>query len=168
MSRNKKKTAFAVVHPVSLTQGTGCTGRRGFIKIFIARGISGVCGVLIAGRNASMAPQPPFTDDDVERIVDEYAKTVYKLACSQIGSRSDAEDVFQEVFLRYIRKQPAFENKAHEKAWFIRVTINCCRKMWASPFRSRKRSLEQEIPDTTSMEELDPNSVAQAGIIEAP
>lgn len=115
-----------------------------------------------------MAPQARFTDDDVERIVDEYAKTVYKLACSQISSQSDAEDVFQEVFLRYIRKRPVFESKAHEKAWFIRVTINCCRKVWASPFQIRKRSLEQEIPDTTSMEKLDQTLWLRQALLKLP
>ena len=30
----------------------------------------------------------------------------------------------QEVFMKFSEKMPIFENKEHEKAWFIRVTIN--------------------------------------------
>ena len=50
-------------------------------------------------------------------------------------NKHDAEDVFQEVFLRYISKPRIFGNEEHRKAWFIRVTINRCRSVWGSWFR---------------------------------
>lgn len=84
------------------------------------------------------------TDDCVEKIINKYSKTVYKLAFAQTRNKNDADDIFQEVFLRYIRKQPTFENKEHEKAWFIRVTINCCKSLWKSPFKKHTQLLEQD------------------------
>lgn len=56
-----------------------------------------------------------------------YADMLYHLALAQMQSREDAEDVVQEVFCKYFAKLPTFTDKAHEKAWFIRVTINQCR-----------------------------------------
>lgn len=60
-----------------------------------------------------------------EAAVRRYADTVYRLAYARTGSREDAEDVFQEVFLRYVRKKPTFKDEEHRKAWLIRVTVNC-------------------------------------------
>lgn len=38
---------------------------------------------------------------------------VYRLALCRLGSRADAEDVFQEVFLRLLRDTTAFEDEEH-------------------------------------------------------
>mgnify|MGYP002537126663 CR=1 FL=1 len=62
---------------------------------------------------------------DTAEAVAQYGSAVYRLAYAMTRSRSDADDVFQEVFLRYIRKPRRFESEEHRKAWFIRVTINC-------------------------------------------
>ena len=62
-----------------------------------------------------------------DEIVQTYADMVYKLALSQTRNPDKAQDVFQEVFLRYIRNQKPFEGEEHRKAWLIRVTVNCCR-----------------------------------------
>jgi RNA polymerase sigma-70 factor (ECF subfamily) len=72
-------------------------------------------------------------------IVEKYANLVYKLAYSRLRRKEDTEDVFQEVFLKYINKQPKFENEQHEKYWFIRVTINCTNTFW------RRRKLEVKL-----------------------
>lgn len=43
-----------------------------------------------------------------EDIVALYGVTVYKLAYARLRNSADADDVFQEVFLRYVKKQPEF------------------------------------------------------------
>jgi len=63
----------------------------------------------------------------VEQVVRSYADMVYRLACAQLRNQTDADDVFQEVFLRYTRKHPVFRDEEHLKAWLLRVTVNCCR-----------------------------------------
>ncbi|MEG1524310.1 MAG: sigma factor [Clostridia bacterium] len=63
-----------------------------------------------------------------EQIVQVYADMVYRLAYGQTRSKIDADDIFQEVFFRCFRKQPLLESNEHQKAWFIRVTINCAKK----------------------------------------
>ena len=81
-----------------------------------------------------------------EELVRRHADMVYKLALSRTGNQADAEDVFQEVFLRYCKKQPEFASAEHEKAWFIRVTINCSHKLWSSPFRRKTVPLDESLP----------------------
>jgi RNA polymerase sigma-70 factor (ECF subfamily) len=83
---------------------------------------------------------------EIERIIADNAETVYKLAYAKCGNRADADDVFQQVFLRYISRRPQFESAEHEKAWFIRVTVNCTKSLWSSAFRRKTQPLEGDIP----------------------
>lgn len=73
----------------------------------------------------------PDTADAVSR----YGPTVYRLACAMLRSRHDADDVFQEVFLRYHRAAPVFASEEHEKAWLLKVTANCAKSLRAAPWR---------------------------------
>ncbi|MDE6220365.1 MAG: sigma-70 family RNA polymerase sigma factor [Lachnospiraceae bacterium] len=80
-----------------------------------------------------------------EKIIRRNSETVYRLAYSLVRTRADADDIYQEVFLRYVRKAPAFDSEEHEKAWFIRVTINCCKNLWKSPWMQRRSALENDV-----------------------
>ena len=71
----------------------------------------------------------------LEYLVEEYSDMVYRLALSRTRHKEEAEDVYQEVFLRIARKTPEFENTIHEKAWFIKVTINCSKNAIKSMFK---------------------------------
>lgn len=79
----------------------------------------------------------------IEALIEKYEKTVYKLAYSCLRSRQDADDIYQEVFLRYFRRQPEFTSEEHEKAWFIRTTINCCKNFCVSSWFRRTAPLEE-------------------------
>jgi RNA polymerase sigma-70 factor (ECF subfamily) len=50
---------------------------------------------------------------------------VYRLALLHVNNASDADDVFQEVFIRLVKHIQKLQNWEHIKAWLIRVTINC-------------------------------------------
>ena len=76
-----------------------------------------------------------------EKIIQEHSHTVFRLAYAILQNKSDADDVYQEVFLRYVRKSPCFNDDGHERAWFIKVTINCARSLASSPFRKRTQPL---------------------------
>ena len=85
-----------------------------------------------------MSAQQP----DGEAVVDRYAGLVYRLAFARTRSRDAADEVFQEVFLRYVSRRPVFESTEHEKAWFCRVTINCANSYWRNPFRRKTEPLD--------------------------
>lgn len=64
------------------------------------------------------------TAQQTEAVIRQYADTVYRLAWAYARNTADAEDIFQEVFLRYVRFAPQFESEEHRKAWLLRVTVN--------------------------------------------
>ena len=76
---------------------------------------------------------------------EEYKSLVYRLALARTGDRNDAEDVLQEVFYRYMRNKPDFENRDHGKAWFITVTINCTKSLFNSAYRKRQAPLTEDL-----------------------
>ena len=76
-----------------------------------------------------------------EEIIDKYADMVYRIAINQTGSREEAQDIFQEVFLRLVRCRDRISGEVHVKAWLIWVSINCEKKYQAS-FWKKKVSLE--------------------------
>lgn len=104
-----------------------------------------------------MKPQSLHTDDCAENVIKFYADMVYRLAFARTGTKCDADEVFQEVFMRYIKKQPIFENEEHRKAWLIRVTINCANKLWSSAWRRKTEVLEETVTFETK-DDLDLNN----------
>lgn len=80
-----------------------------------------------------------------EEVIKRNSETVYRLAYSLVRTRSDADDIYQEVFLRYVRKAPLFDSAEHEKAWFMRVTINCCKNFWKSLWMQRRSAYESDV-----------------------
>ncbi len=91
------------------------------------------------------------SEQEINRAIERYADTVRRLCMIHLKNYADTEDIFQTVFLKYALSSVAFENEEHEKAWMIRVTINACKDLLKSFFRSRVTSLDtlmdQAIPD---------------------
>ncbi len=79
----------------------------------------------------------------MQKVIEKYSPMVYRLAYSLVKSRADADDIHQEVFLKYMKYRPRFESEEHEKAWFIRVTTNQCRNWWKTAWRKRIVSLSE-------------------------
>lgn len=92
---------------------------------------------------------------ETARAMELYADMVYRLCLVHLKNPQDAEDVFQTVFMKYVLSSAAFENPEHEKAWFIRVTMNACRDLLRSLFRRQAVPLEEllDLPQEDSGEE---------------
>ena len=86
-----------------------------------------------------------FLYDAMERCGD----AVYRLALCRLGGRADAEDVYQEVFLRLLRDTTDFRDDEHLKAWLLRVTVNCCNDLRRSAWFRRTAPLEA-APDAAA------------------
>lgn len=85
------------------------------------------------------------SEQEVNRAVEKYADTVFRICILHLKNKSDAEDIFQEVFLKFALNDKEFESTNHEKAWIIRVTVNACKDLIKSFFRSRTISIDQLI-----------------------
>ena len=102
-----------------------------------------------------MSVEYNISSEDCEAVIARYSDTVYRLAFSRTGSRFDADEIFQEVFLRYIRKKPNFSDEEHCKAWFIKVTINCSKK-FVTKFRNNS---VEELTDSLPFEQKEDNDL---------
>jgi RNA polymerase sigma-70 factor (ECF subfamily) len=77
----------------------------------------------------------PIPVNDADALFAEYADMVYRLAFLRTKSGTDADDIVQEVFLRALRAKPAWNSREHQKAWFLKVTINCSKSLLTSAWR---------------------------------
>lgn len=82
------------------------------------------------------------SEEEVRQAIDRYADTVRRICGVHLKNREDTEDIFQTVFLKYAMSAPDFQSPEHEKAWMIRVTINACKDLMKSFFRSKVVSLD--------------------------
>ena len=83
-----------------------------------------------------------------KELVDMYSGMIYRLAYSRLCSIHDAEDVTQDVLLKYIRSQKSFRDEEHRKAWLLRVTINTIKSFVSSAY-NRKRAQFNEASELT-------------------
>lgn len=97
--------------------------------------------------------------NDPGALARRFAPAVYRLAYARTGSRADAEDVMQEVFLRLVRHKPAFDSEAHARAWLLKVASNCAADLFRLPWRKREEPLEEDV---SAPEEPGEGSVTEA------
>ena len=83
-----------------------------------------------------------LTQEQRTQVVERWGDMVYRLALARTASVPDAEDIFQEVFLRYFRHEDRFQSDEHRKAWLLRCTLNRCKSLLSSPWRRRIVPLE--------------------------
>ncbi len=80
-----------------------------------------------------------------ERIYDTYGETLYRICVTHIGV-TEAEDVLQETFMRYLKQGKHFRDAEHERRWLIRVCVNLCRSRHASSRRRRADEPAEDLP----------------------
>ncbi|MDL2220432.1 sigma-70 family RNA polymerase sigma factor [Eubacteriales bacterium OttesenSCG-928-N14] len=79
----------------------------------------------------------PHGRTDAAQVFDVYGDMVYRLALLRTRRRMEAEDIMQDVFVRYLHSAPAFAGEEHKKAWLIRVTINRTKSVMTSAYQRR-------------------------------
>lgn len=89
--------------------------------------------------------------EEVEGALNRQGARVLHLAWSYLHSRTEAEDVLQDVMVQLMRVQPRFESEEHEKAWHLRVAANLCKNRLKASWRQHSQLSEQypaeEIPE---------------------
>lgn len=93
------------------------------------------------------------SEEEANRAVDLYGDTVRRICMIHLKNKADTEDIFQNVFLKYVLRAAPFDSPEHEKAWIIRVTANACKDLLRSFFRSRTVSLDVLIETPREMPE---------------
>ena len=71
-----------------------------------------------------------------------HGEAVYRLALCRTQNTADAEDVYQDVFLRFFEQDTADWDGEHTRAWLLRATVNRCTDLHR--FRLRRPVLALE------------------------
>ena len=71
---------------------------------------------------------------------------VYRLALCRTQNAADAEDVYQDVFLRFFQQETADWDSEHTRAWLLRATVNRCTDIHRFRLRRPVLALE-DIPE---------------------
>ena len=82
---------------------------------------------------------------DIERTMRAHGDAVWR-ACLVYLPASDAEDVFQDVFLKYALSEKRFSDDGHVKAWLLRVAINACKDVLKAA-RQRNASVDELVDE---------------------
>ena len=72
----------------------------------------------------SRAQAQPEVNARAEKLLDAYGDLLLRYAYSYLHNMADAEEVLQDTLVQFLKNAPVFLNKAHEKAWLLRVAAN--------------------------------------------
>ena len=76
-----------------------------------------------------------LTEEQFAYLAKKYMDTVFRLAFHYTKSRSESDDITQEVLLKLYRTDKPFESEDHVRYWLIRVTVNECKRAFLSPWK---------------------------------
>lgn len=88
-------------------------------------------------------------EEDINRIIEAYGNSIYRMSFFMLQNEQDAQDVLQETMIKYMQKAPDFVSGQHEKAWLLRVAGNLCKDMLRFQKRNRCVNLE-ELQETAA------------------
>ncbi|MCH4238737.1 MAG: sigma-70 family RNA polymerase sigma factor [Oscillospiraceae bacterium] len=111
-----------------------------------------------------MKKEPMRTQVFMEGAVKRFGAPVYRLALMHTQNRTDAEDVFQETFLRLYLDGTSFAGTEHLKAWLLQVTVNVCHDLHRSAWNRRRADLSEDVPIPFETEEDSGLWTAVAGL----
>lgn len=94
-----------------------------------------------------------------EPIIRRYETRVMTVAARLLGTRDDARDVAQEVFLRAFKYLHRLDRDKPVEPWLIRITVNVCRDAARARQRRRDTLVDLDTPET-----IDPSADQYAGV----
>ncbi len=95
-----------------------------------------------SGDEALVARAQDRDNDAFEVLVKRYEKRLFNYIFRFIGNAGDAEDLFQETFVRVYRNLDKFRTGGTFRPWLYRIATNICRDHLRSQRRHPKISLD--------------------------
>jgi RNA polymerase sigma-70 factor, ECF subfamily len=91
----------------------------------------------------------PYITDAYETLITRYESLIYQFCLRYLRSRSDAEEVSQEVLLRVFHYIKRFESRSLFKTWLMKIAQNQCSRK----YNQLKR--RNEVEESYKTEELE-------------
>ena len=102
------------------------------------------------------------SEHEANLAIEKYGDMVKRICFLHLKNEFDTEDIFQNVFIKYLVYEGEFENAEHEKAWFARVTINLRKDFLKSAFRKNTVSMEYLSENTPAAQDEEKREVLRA------
>lgn len=81
---------------------------------------------------------------DIEQTMQAYGDTVWRVCALHFPGHIDAQDAFQNTFLKYAQADTqSFADEEHKKAWLVRVATNACNDIHRGYSRHPEVGLEE-------------------------
>ena len=77
------------------------------------------------------------------KAFEEYSDMVYRLAFARVKNKYDADDILQDVFIRYMKSKQEVSDLEHAKALLIKITINCTKSLFISSSSKKTAPLDE-------------------------
>lgn len=74
----------------------------------------------------------PNKEKQLEYLMLRFGKKIYQLAYYYLRDRQQAEDIYQEVFLRVYENLDKFRKESSYFTWIFRITVNLCKDYFKS------------------------------------
>lgn len=87
------------------------------------------------------------TGYDLESLMRSYGNDVLRTAYMYVKDKDNAEDIFQNVFLKVNQNLHTFEGNSNIKTWIIRITINACKDFLKSAYQRHNVPMDEFIED---------------------
>lgn len=79
----------------------------------------------------------------IQRILDTYGDSLFRLACSYLHNEADAQEVVQDTIIQLLRYEPDLPDSDKEKAWLMKTAANLSR----NKLRFNRRHDTEEIDE---------------------
>jgi RNA polymerase sigma-70 factor, ECF subfamily len=104
--------------------------------------------------------------DAFAALFEQYKNLVFKTAYLMLGTRTDAEDALQEVFVRVHHSLREYDpRKGAFTTWLHRITLNHClnqRRQWRFAFLSLDTFKKLPAPRASNLDLADEENIRQA------
>ena len=99
--------------------------------------------------------------EELEQYIQDYGKDLFSFCCSVTRSRDEAEELYQDTFLKLYEIGEKLVIETNPKSYLMGISVNIYRNY------NRKLSVRQRIVGVTkSVEEMDVEPVAEARLPE--
>lgn len=92
--------------------------------------------------NPATSGKNPLSREQAAEFYEKYSLTVYRVCLSYVRNETDAADLMQETFLRWLNcKKPPCGGEAHETGWLVMTAGNLCKNF----LRFQKRYFTNDL-----------------------
>ncbi len=102
------------------------------------------------------------SEADVNRTITKYADTVQRICLCHLKNHADAEDMFQNIFIKYMMYDGEFQSEEHKKAWLLCVSVNACRDYLRTHFWKKAEPLDNILYSVSAQINEDQKEVLAA------